>query len=46
MALQDFPLLSDENIQPDVVSYLRAEGFDVKDVKEEGMQGETDKKPA
>lgn len=42
MKLLDFALLTDENIQTEVVEYLRTLGFDVKDIKEEGLQGSTD----
>ncbi len=44
MALKDFPILSDENIQTDIVAYLRGEGFEVKSVIEEGLEGESDQK--
>lgn len=44
MELKDFPVLSDENIQSEVVSYLRNEGFEVKYVNEEGLEGEPDQK--
>ena len=37
-----FPLFTDENISPDVVAFLRAEGFDVLDVCENGWQGDPD----
>ena len=43
MKLTDFSLLTDENIHADVVSHLRTLGFDVKDVKEEQLQGVTDR---
>ena len=39
MKVRDFPLLTDENIDPDVVVFLRQVGFDVLDVVESGMQG-------
>lgn len=42
MTLVDFSLLSDENIDPAVVQYLRAQAFDVRDVCEEGLQGAAD----
>ncbi len=42
MKLRDFGLLTDENLDPDVVAYLRREGFDVADVCEDGLQGSTD----
>jgi predicted nuclease of predicted toxin-antitoxin system len=40
--LRDFGLLTDENIDPKVVQYLRASGFDVLDAKELGLVGATD----
>jgi predicted nuclease of predicted toxin-antitoxin system len=42
MKLLDFPLLTDENIDPDLVAYLRLVGFDVLDIKESGMQATAD----
>ena len=42
MKLRDFQLLTDENIDPDVVKKLRTHGFSVKDVKESGLQGTDD----
>lgn len=42
MTLTDFPLLTDENIDPEVVSYLRSRGFDVCDVVAEGWLGASD----
>ena len=39
MQISDFSLLTDENIQSDVVNFLRNEDFNVKDVKEEGLEG-------
>ena len=44
MKLRDFRLLTDENIDPGVIAFLRHEGFDVKDVCEEKWQGATDTK--
>ncbi len=38
MKLRDFPLLSDENLDPVVITHLRQVGFDVLDVVESGMQ--------
>ena len=35
--------LTDENIDPLVVAWLRQTGFDVKDIKEEKLSGLTDK---
>lgn len=42
MRLRDFPLLTDENVDSDVVMFLRQLGFDVMDVVESGLQGSTD----
>jgi len=42
MNILDFSILTDENIHPEVVAYLRTKGFDVLDVKEEGWQGKKD----
>jgi predicted nuclease of predicted toxin-antitoxin system len=42
LKLRDFPLLTDENLDPDVVAQLRQLGFDVLDVVESGLQGSTD----
>jgi predicted nuclease of predicted toxin-antitoxin system len=42
LKLRDFPLLTDENLDPDVVAHLRQLGFDVLDVVERGLQGSTD----
>ena len=42
MKLRDFGLLTDENIDPEVVAFLRQSGFDVWDVCEQGWQGTTD----
>ena len=42
MKLAVFALLTDENIDRDVVSYLRAQQFAVRDVCEDGLQGSTD----
>ncbi len=38
----DFPLLADENIHPEVIAYLRAEGIDIQTVREEGFGGSAD----
>lgn len=43
MTLSDFGLLTDENVHPEVVAWLRAQGFDVLDVCDEGLQGSTDR---
>jgi predicted nuclease of predicted toxin-antitoxin system len=42
MQFNQLKLLTDENISPKVVSFFRANGFDVYDVKESGLQGTTD----
>jgi len=42
LKLRDFPLLTDENLDPDVVAQFRKLRFDVLDVVETGMQGATD----
>lgn len=42
MKLRDFPLLTDENIIPEVIAYLRQMGFDVIDVSERGWEGQLD----
>ena len=42
MHILDYPLLTDENIHSDVVTYLRKKGFDVLDIKEEALQGKKD----
>jgi predicted nuclease of predicted toxin-antitoxin system len=38
----DFPLLADENIHLDVVSYLRQQAYDIRSIVEEGLFGESD----
>jgi predicted nuclease of predicted toxin-antitoxin system len=42
MKLREFPLLTDENLDAEVVASLRQFGFDVLDVVEAGLQGSTD----
>lgn len=42
MKLNDFSYLTDENIDRDVIAFLRSEGFDVYDVAEAGLFGSTD----
>ena len=42
MKLCEIKLLTDENISPRVVTYLREKDIDVLDVKEEGWQGQVD----
>lgn len=41
--LSAFKLLTDENIHPDVVEWLRLQGCDVQDVREQGWFGNTDR---
>lgn len=43
MKLTDYPRLTDENIDPAVVNYLRQAGFDVRDVVEDQWIGSTDR---
>lgn len=43
MTLEDFNLLADENVHPEVVRFLRAQGHDVFDVKEAGLAGSSDR---
>lgn len=38
----DFPLLTDENIHPEVVKHLRDQGIDVQSVTEVGLLGQSD----
>ena len=42
MRLLHFALLTDENIGPSIVRFLRDRGFNVLDAKEEGLIGRTD----
>lgn len=42
MRLSEFRLLTDENIDPGIVHFLRAQGFDVLDAKEQGLMGSDD----
>jgi len=42
MALHHLKILTDENISPRVVLFLREKGIDVVDVKEKGWQGADD----
>lgn len=42
MKLREFPLLTDENVDPEVVAGLRRLGFDVLDVVESGRAGACD----
>ncbi|MCB1189973.1 MAG: hypothetical protein H7A23_17960 [Leptospiraceae bacterium] len=43
MFLKNFNFLTDENIHPEVLQYLRNLGFNIKDVKESGLSGSTAK---
>lgn len=38
----DLPWLTDENIHPEVLAYLRSRGLDVLDVKEQRWHGRSD----
>ncbi|MCB1178268.1 MAG: DUF5615 family PIN-like protein [Leptospiraceae bacterium] len=42
MELKRYSFLSDENIHPDVVKYLRNQNIEIKDVKESGLSGKSD----
>ena len=42
MKLPTFGLLTDQNIHPEVLVYLRGRGFNVRDVKEEGWADRPD----
>ena len=42
MVLSDFTFLTDENIHPDLVKFLRSKSFSVKDVREEKLHGTSD----
>lgn len=42
MKLRDFGLLTDENLDTEVVAFLRAEGFNVLDVRESSLYGAAD----
>ena len=39
MKALDYPLLADENVHPDVISFLREAGLDVESVSEQGRFG-------
>jgi len=39
MKINSLKFLTDENVSPKVVSYLRKKGVDVVDVKEKGWHG-------
>lgn len=43
MKLTEFGLLTDENVNPHAVAFLRSVGFDVIDVCESGWQGQSDR---
>jgi predicted nuclease of predicted toxin-antitoxin system len=43
MKINSLKFLTDENVSPKVVSYLREKGVDVIDVKEKGWHGTEDK---
>lgn len=43
MKLGDMHILSDENISPKLVQFLRHQGLDIIDVKEQEWQGKTDR---
>lgn len=43
MKLSDCGWLTDENVNPEVVAYLRSRRFDVLDVKEQGWGGRSDR---
>ncbi len=42
MNLREFRFLTDENIHPEVVGFLRRQGCDVLDIKESGLSGAAD----
>jgi predicted nuclease of predicted toxin-antitoxin system len=42
MKLSDLKFLTDENVSPRVVAFLREKGFDVRDVKESALNGTSD----
>lgn len=42
MRLAEYGVLTDENIDRNVVQFLRSRGFDVRDVAEEGLFGKAD----
>lgn len=42
MKLRELKLFTDENIDPEFLSYLKIQGFDVFDVKENGLSGSLD----
>lgn len=42
MKFQQLRILADENISPKIVAFLRKEGLDILDTKEQGWQGRND----
>ena len=42
MELQEFSFLADENIHPDLITYLRHQGISIVSVKEETLSGTSD----
>jgi predicted nuclease of predicted toxin-antitoxin system len=42
LRLEDFPILADENIHPEIVAWLRARGSDVLEVHESKLGGSED----
>lgn len=42
MKLREFRFVTDENVDPDVVAYLRGAGWDIVDAVENGWQGTRD----
>lgn len=43
MKIGDYKVLTDENIHADVVQFLRVQGFDVLDVREDRLHGTPDR---
>jgi hypothetical protein len=39
----EYPLLADENIHPDVISYLRQQEHDIRSVVEDHLFGQSDR---
>jgi hypothetical protein len=37
----DFPLLADENIHPNVATFLRQQGYNIRTSPEEGLNGQS-----
>jgi predicted nuclease of predicted toxin-antitoxin system len=42
MKFHDLRILTDENVSPKVTAFLRNQGIDVLDVKEQGWKGKID----